>query len=498
MITGNGLDIKSGLKSTYTNFFNQKSILINDLYFYEGIYDTIFEENEEKELQGFDKDLCTYCKPIYWLQKWLLYYLESNDEKDNNLVKKNMYKFFDHIDGVIRDYDYSYWILPDVMKKDISKNWNGLEGAILDYINQINNKGFYIDGLNNLKENIRYRCFRQDKDLTIAFNIFMIIAQHVFENKKSIKIFYDDSIEKIEAECEKIQKDDTKEKLKDVSKEESETKKIAEQRKKELKDELKEKVKDIFYELIENIDMNEFLNSELNKLENVFSDYLKHEVDRNEYKRNVIKNIYNLVGTESVNILNFNYTDYDTYIKDANNDYSVNVNKVFNIHGSVNDHIIFGIDNKSNEDYEEDNGEHKNAPISVPMFTKTYRIMSRTSKSKMFESNGSANNNDIYYLADQSYDVIKFFGHSLSDADYSYFQSIFDKLDLYNSDVVLEFYYSKHGTNNVYPDKDMHKVENNVFSLLSKYGGTLDNKSRGNNLMHKLLVEGRLVIKELE
>ncbi|EFW89333.1 hypothetical protein [Streptococcus equinus] len=40
-------------------------------------------------------------------------------------------------------------------------------------------------------------------------------------------------------------------------------------------------------------------------------------------------------------------------------------------------------------------------------------------------------------------DVIKFYGHSLARADYSYFQYIFDMYDLYNSDVKLIFYYSK-------------------------------------------------------
>lgn len=39
---------------------------------------------------------------------------------------------------------------------------------------------------------------------------------------------------------------------------------------------------------------------------------------------------------------------------------------------------------------------------------------------------------------------IKFYRHSLSEADYSYFQSIFDYYNLYeNNKVSLIFYYSK-------------------------------------------------------
>ena len=33
--------------------------------------------------------------------------------------------------------------------------------------------------------------------------------------------------------------------------------------------------------------------------------------------------------------------------------------------------------------------------------------------------------------------------------------------------------------------------------LLDAYGRTLDNKDHGNNLIHKLLIEGRLAVKEL-
>lgn len=38
----------------------------------------------------------------------------------------------------------------------------------------------------------------------------------------------------------------------------------------------------------------------------------------------------------------------------------------------------------------------------------------------------------------------------------------------------------------------------NVTKLISSYGKTLDNKDYGKNLLHKLLLEGRLTLKEIK
>ncbi|CAI2564374.1 hypothetical protein AKUH4B114J_02490 [Apilactobacillus kunkeei] len=478
LITGNGLDLKSELKSTYFNFFSQKNKIINDLYHFEKIYDSLFITTIDEEVNTFEEDLHNRCLSIYMLEKWMeqYYFLNAEDNKNKDSIEldENVSQFFNHIQNVLKNNDYSYWLLPNVMKQEISKNWNGIEEEMSKYIHELSKGNDFMSGFKELKTSLEHKCFKNNKeddsedgekngtkdsskeDSCVNFNLFMIIAGFVFRNKDIIIKRAEDKF----------------------------------RREIDLNPEIEDYIKNEFFESVININIDEFLISELNKLEDLFSDYLKYEVDRKDYKNNVIKNIYNIVGLEPVNILNFNYTDYGNYLKNCDLRYRINLNKIFNIHGSLNDHIIFGIDN-SPKDFQCKN-------IHVPMFTKTYRIMSRTSKAKMFESNDRFYNNDISYLADQSYDVIKFFGHSLSGADYSYFQSIFDKLDLYNSAVILEFYYSNHRKDNEYPDRDMHKVENNVFSLLSRYGETLDNKSRGNNLMHKLLVEGRLVIKELK
>ena len=40
-----------------------------------------------------------------------------------------------------------------------------------------------------------------------------------------------------------------------------------------------------------------------------------------------------------------------------------------------------------------------------------------------------------------------------------------------------------------------NKLANSINDLLVNYGATMDNKDHGKNLMHKLLLEGRLIIR---
>ena len=91
---------------------------------------------------------------------------------------------------------------------------------------------------------------------------------------------------------------------------------------------------------------------------------------------------------------------------------------------------------------------------------------------------------------DKNIKHIKFYGHSLASADCSYFQSIFDFYDIYNSDIDLTFYYSDFDGN------QKHIMINRVVNLIKIYGKTLNNKDHGKNLLHKLKLENRLLIKE--
>ena len=205
----------------------------------------------------------------------------------------------------------------------------------------------------------------------------------------------------------------------------------------------------------------DFLFDELNKFEKSFNDYLK--TLRNEkYKEKSQQLLNKLCHDECYNLLSFNYTTPCT------NDSSCNITR--NIHGKLEDHPIIGIDSKNIS---------PNSPVF--RFTKTYRIMTLASEKQD-------------KLLPKTVKTIVFYGHSLAPADYSYFQSIFDYYNIYDNDITLVFYYS------IYDESKEQKIKRNQFNsvskLMSEYGTTFHNE-KGGNLMHKLLLEGRLILKKL-
>ena len=166
-----------------------------------------------------------------------------------------------------------------------------------------------------------------------------------------------------------------------------------------------------------------------------------------------------------------------------------------NIHGLLcagdprDEDIVFGID-----------GTGLLGDPDVLPFTKTYRIMGL----------GSGDDGEIVHVPpvvggqDNGTALIKFYGHSLAPADYSYFQAIFDAVRLYEGDTRLIFYYRRHSKGEISDEakaREMAKIRTetmkHVIALLSSYGETLDNKDHGRNLIHKLLIEGRLIVKPL-
>ena len=239
-------------------------------------------------------------------------------------------------------------------------------------------------------------------------------------------------------------------------------------------------------------DIQELMLNDLYKFEDDFSTYLSECID-DEYKEHArrlyenlsLKDLRNItgkqVGFDDVrdSVLSFNYTrPFDTEIP--------HWNTYRNIHGDiVNGHIIFGIDSL------DANGENLLTNDDIAPFTKTYRIMknARPSPHHLFDSASSL---ESISASDSPIDVIKIFGHSLAPADYSYFQSIFDQVNLYASDVVLIFYYMPH------PGFDRESYYKAVVSLLSRYSKSLDNPDHGKNLIHKLILEDRLCVRELK
>lgn len=91
--------------------------------------------------------------------------------------------------------------------------------------------------------------------------------------------------------------------------------------------------------------------------------------------------------------------------------------------------------------------------------------------------------------------IIKFYGHGLGEADYSYFQAIFDSVDLYHSNTKIVFYWSDYQG----VEKQAIRVEQvkNVTKLIEEYGTTFTNEDHGRNLLTKLQLENRLQIEEI-
>lgn len=209
----------------------------------------------------------------------------------------------------------------------------------------------------------------------------------------------------------------------------------------------------------------DFLMSELNLFEKRFSNYLSKEIEGNlDYAKNtkrIIDSFSDLKGG-NLTILNFNYTTIDDVAFGDNNIVQINV------HGTLKINPIIGIDmNSLNTEKEE-----------AILFTKTFRKLL---------------SNDTVRVLNNNYSEIIIYGHSLNEQDYSYFQSIFDYVNLYQSSTKLTFIFS----DNFVVNKKEYRINitKSIFHLLEKYGQTLNNINHGKNLTHKLILEGRLKLR---
>ncbi|WP_390134264.1 AbiH family protein [Bifidobacterium apicola] len=201
---------------------------------------------------------------------------------------------------------------------------------------------------------------------------------------------------------------------------------------------------------------------ELHRLEAAFSSYMKNVAESNENYRSRACLLLEQLMNDQLN-------DYNSLLTD----------NTYKIGGD----IIFGIDNH-NVDTDDSNYQ------GLVKFTKTYRLMAlgKGSKTKLVHPRVSGQ-------PGSETSIIKFFGHSLGDPDYSYFQAIFDEVNLYGSDTRLVFYYNQNRSNkNTAEENAQEEMFEKVNRLITTYGQTLDNKDHGRNLMHKLLLENRLQV----
>lgn len=215
----------------------------------------------------------------------------------------------------------------------------------------------------------------------------------------------------------------------------------------------------------------------------------KIKIDENDFKKakenfeEEYQKIFKLFNDKNTyTVLNFNYTDYlsNKIIKKP-----LNIKNVLNIHGNFQE-PIFGIDNKSFD--------------IIPIFSDTEYIYEDEIKNKEHIKNFVKAARVLHHGILKKFKLpaidklksIYFFGHSLSEADYSYFQAIFDLYNIYSSEINLIFLYSDF--------KSTQRAEQNfaVMKLLEEYGKSMDNKDKGKNLYYKLLIENRIKLLSLE
>ena len=226
------------------------------------------------------------------------------------------------------------------------------------------------------------------------------------------------------------------------------------------------------------------MRDDLRILECDFSKYLKRAIeetpDYSEKSQMLMHELlyYGLPNKDAheikASVLSFNYTRPHPYPAV----YGEPVCYV-NIHGKLGGEIVFGVDGTGHMD-----------DLDALPFTKTYRLMALDVPNACSIVRGGAAGIGI-----GATDVIKFYGHSLGEADYSYFQAIFDTVGLYEGRTKLVFFTKPYGDKS--EDEVRREMMGKVIALLNAYGCTLDNNDHGKNLIHKLLIEGRLQIKIL-
>ncbi len=225
-----------------------------------------------------------------------------------------------------------------------------------------------------------------------------------------------------------------------------------------------------------NGDFYNFLLKQLNKFETDFGLYIcrlispVHEsmygVRQTEFRylAKAEKTFKKLCDTKNIaSIDTFNYDN------PTNDDLC---NKIHHINGEW-DAPIFGIDSNL-------------FPAEDPrfIFTKTYRRM------------------DLEMRSDESRETSKFdnlivFGHSLNQADYNYFFSVFDKMKIVNldNDSRIVFAYTIHDPDK--KDKICSDVRKNVSSLFQEYSRCKGLGAQHNRLLDELTIQGKIILYEI-
>ncbi|GFH42278.1 hypothetical protein Hs30E_08290 [Lactococcus hodotermopsidis] len=254
--------------------------------------------------------------------------------------------------------------------------------------------------------------------------------------------------------------------------------------------------KEDFFELFdENFSFSnffDFLMTELKKFEKEFAKYLFNQCSGKYSEYYAIMStiiLSKIIEFDTDNkifdtkVISFNYTspfNANNSIYQLKDESQIEIQKIQNVHGRLPHDIVFGIDR---------NAENETLPPQALPFTKTYRSLSV----------GQSNHQIKLFSKDTK--IIKFYGHSLGEMDYTYFKVIFDSVDLVNGIVQLIFFFSLY---NKHKDKENTEAEDNeireenykrIDNLIRRYEDETMSKD-SDVLLHKLRLEGRLLLLE--
>lgn len=455
IVLGNGFDLHCGLKSSYKDFL---------YYVITQKYTNYFSSDSEEASDRNEAIERAFDKSANYVGVRRIHFDADYFERN---VKMN--------DTIFPDINIWYLILFHeklVQSLNQSSNWSDIESVIEKYVS-----GKFIFNNDNGKQS-------QKTFIDILVDTFFsygfernILSKEIMEQVeyKLVGLLLYHLLNR-EDDCYEI-----KEKIEEIRKkhDNSISWRFDEARIKKIELRIKEEERPEVVNILINL-----LMGELHKLEIDFQTYLIQEIEREEYKSKAENFLQTIVMDgdflSNYSVFSFNYTN------SCSGNPGIQV-AFRNVHGALNQNsneskIIFGIDNISSDSRAEDIGYR---------FTKAYRTMRLYTELE----NDMAFGDKIDNIFTKDMDVIKFYGHSLARADYSYFQYIFDMCDLYNSNIKLIFYYSEIEGRTV--EEVRQEQYRNITKLIEQYGETLDNQAHGRNLLTRLIQTGRLKIKEL-
>lgn len=209
----------------------------------------------------------------------------------------------------------------------------------------------------------------------------------------------------------------------------------------------------------DNKDLSTSMLDSLKKFEKSFALYIKNLIYKSKdhyFKRSekLLKYLTSSYNEEIVHldVINFNYSLDENIVNQMIHEKrfsNITFNSWTNIHGvaSWNDSYTRSQINKLHSNYKR---------LAPPIFGIDWHDISDTTndidfndpriiftKSFRLIDNQVNNMRDKKHQFQKNINKIIFFGHSLGHADYSYFESLFDIYNIYDSNIELNFYYKK-------------------------------------------------------